>query len=73
MKKPRTKATSPDMRREYDFSGGIRGKYAKRFVQGTNIVVLDPEVARVFPDSESVNSILRELSKVLKRQRKVPA
>jgi hypothetical protein len=36
-------------------------------------VVLDPEVARVFPDSESVNSILRELSKVLKRQRKVPA
>jgi hypothetical protein len=73
MKKQKTKARSPEMRREYDFSGGIRGKYAKRFAHGTNIVVLDPEVARVFPDSESVNSILREISKVLKRQKKVSA
>ncbi len=57
------------MQREYNFPGGIRGKYAKRFAQGTNIVVLDPEVARVFPDSESVNRILRALSEVLKRQK----
>ena len=57
------------MRREYNVSGGIRGKYAKRFAQGTNIVVLDPDVARAFPDSESVNRILRALSEVLKRQK----
>ena len=57
------------MRREYDVSGGIRSKYAKRFAQGTNIVILDPDVARIFPDSESVNRILRALSEVLKRQK----
>ena len=73
MKKQKAKTPDPEMRKEYDFSGGVRGKYAKRFAQGTNIVVLDPEVARVFPDSESVNRILRELSEVLKRQKKASA
>jgi hypothetical protein len=57
------------MRQEYDLAGGVRGKYAKRFAQGTNIVILDPDVARIFPNSESVNRILRALSEVLKRQK----
>ena len=73
MKKSKAKTAPTDMLKEYDFSGGVRGKYAKRFAQGTNIVVLDPEVARVFPDSESVNRILRALSEVLKRQKKASA
>ena len=49
------------MRPEYDFSGGVRGKYAKRYNQGTNVVLLDPELAEAFPDSKSVNDALRAL------------
>ena len=44
----------PEMQEEYDFGGGVRGKYAERYREGTNIVVLSPDVAEVFPDSESV-------------------
>ncbi|MDQ3509031.1 MAG: hypothetical protein M3494_13635 [Actinomycetota bacterium] len=40
---------------EYDFSAGGRGKYAERYSQGSNVVVLSPDVAKSFPDSESVN------------------
>ena len=58
------------MRGEYDFSRGIRGKYARRYAQGANLVVLAPDVARVFPDSESVNSSLRALAGIIRRQRK---
>lgn len=54
----------PDMLDEYDFSKGVRGKYAERYAEGTNIVVLAPDVAEVFPDSESVNEALRVLVKV---------
>lgn len=50
-----------EMRSEYDFSEGARGKYAARCAEGSNVVVLDPDVAREFPDSESVNEALREL------------
>jgi len=49
-----------DMRGEYDFSGGIRGKYAEGFAQGSNVVVLDPDVASEFGTSEAVNHALRE-------------
>lgn len=49
----------PQMRDEYDFSDGIRGKYAERFEQGSNVVVLDPDVAAEFPTRESVNKALR--------------
>ncbi len=49
------------MRPEYDFSGGVRGKYAARYAEGTNVVVLSPDVAKVFPDSASVNEALRTL------------
>jgi hypothetical protein len=57
------------IRDEYDFSKGIRGKYAALCAEGTNIVVLDPDVAEMFPDSSSVNSALRELIKIARRDR----
>jgi len=49
------------MRREYNFSGGVRGKYVKRLAKGANVVVLDKDVASVFPDSVSVNKTLRAI------------
>lgn len=48
------------MREEYDFSGGVRGKYADRFAEGSNVVVLDPDVAAAFKTREAVNEALRE-------------
>ncbi len=48
------------MREEYDFSGGVRGKYADRFAEGSNVVVLDPDVAAAFTTREAVNDALRE-------------
>jgi hypothetical protein len=47
---------------EYSLKGGVRGKYAARYAEGTNVVLLDPDVAEMFPDSESVNQALRELA-----------
>jgi hypothetical protein len=55
------KPSKPEMREEYDFSAGVRGKYAKRFAEGTNLVVLEPDVAKSFPDSASVNAALRKV------------
>jgi len=55
------------MRPEYDFSSGVRGKYAGRYGKGTNVVLLDPEVAAAFPDSTSVNDALRALLAIAKR------
>ena len=49
------------MRAEYDFRGGVRGKYAKRFARGTNVVVLEPDVAVAFPTANAVNAALRKL------------
>jgi hypothetical protein len=48
-----------EMRDEYDFSGGVRGKYAARFAEGTNLVLLAPDVAAVFPTATAVNRALR--------------
>jgi len=56
---------------EYDFSEGVRGKYARRYAEGTNIVVLSSDLARFFPDSESVNRALRALVEVAQRSVKV--
>jgi hypothetical protein len=56
-----------DMKPEYDFSGGVRGKYAAKYARGTNVVLLDPELASAFPDSESVNDALRALLEIAKR------
>ncbi len=69
MKKPQSKRISQEMRAEYDFSRGVRGKYADRYRQGTNVVLLDPEVAEAFPDSKSVNDALRELLTIATRKR----
>ena len=58
---------SDGMRREYDLSvlkGGVRGKYYRRFTEGTNLVLLDPDVADAFPDARSVNEALRVLVNV---------
>jgi hypothetical protein len=55
------------MRSEYDFSEGVRGKYAGRYRKGTNVVLLEPEVAAAFPDSTSVNDALRALLAIAKR------
>ena len=49
----------PDMLEEYDFTDGERGKYAERYANGTNVVVIDPDLAQFFPDNESVNEALR--------------
>jgi hypothetical protein len=57
----------PDMLDDYDFSQGVRGKYAERFAQGSNVVVLSPDVAGIFPDSESVNNALRLLVEIAGR------
>jgi len=56
-----------ELREEYDFptmSGGVRGKYAERHAKGTNLVLLDPDVAKAFPTKESVNDALRMLIKI---------
>jgi hypothetical protein len=63
-----------EMLPEYDFSKGVRGKYAKRYAAGTNIIVLSPDVAEVFPDSASVNETLRVLIKIgRQKSKKMPA
>ena len=53
--------TSEEMLPEYDFSSGVRGKYAKQAAKGSNIVVLSPDVAAAFPNDEAVNNALRAL------------
>jgi hypothetical protein len=80
MKKPRSKAnaaaaepTSGEMRAEYDFSAGVRGKYAKRYANGTNLVLLDPDVATAFGDSAAVNRALRALLEIAPTRRPVRA
>lgn len=65
MKKEQNDERDSDMLDEYDFSDGIRGKHAARYAQGSNVVVLDPDVAEVFPDSESVNKALRALAEII--------
>ena len=58
------------MKEECDFSGGERGRYAKRYAEGSNVVVLDPDVASVFPGKESVNEALRALAAILEQRSK---
>jgi hypothetical protein len=53
---------------EYDFSNGVRGKYVDRFAKGSNVIVLDPDVAEVFPDSEAVNQALRAFAEIIRNQ-----
>jgi len=62
----------PDMLEEYDFSGGVRGKYADRFAEGSNVVVIDPDIAEYFPDHDSVNDTLRSLVSIIKNRQRPP-
>jgi hypothetical protein len=64
------KKASKGMRPEYDFSGGVRGKYSASFPKGTNVVVLEPDVAEFFSNSAAVNDALRVLVQIAKRNRK---
>ncbi len=73
MKKPTDKAAEPAMRAEYDFSRGVRGKYARRYARGANVVVLEADVAKLFPNAGSVNDSLRALGGIIRRQSKVLA
>ncbi len=52
---------------EYDFSGGIRGKYSEDYLRGTNVVVLEPDVAKQFPNAKAVNQALRSISALKSR------
>jgi hypothetical protein len=59
-----------EMLDEYDFSNGVRGKYVNRFKKGSNIIILDPDVAEIFSDSESVNKALRSIAHIIRNQMK---
>lgn len=59
-----------DILPEYDFSSARRSKYAARYAEGTNVVLLDPDVAKDFPDSEAVNEALRALGAIIRRRSK---
>ena len=68
--KPAKRARPADeMRPEYDFSGGVRGKYAARFAAGTNLVLLAPDVAAEFPTASAVNKALRQVIKARSKRR----
>lgn len=67
-----------EMRDEYDFSpealrNAVRGKYAERYARGTNVILLDPDLADVFPDSAAVNQALRALASIIRERREAPA
>ena len=67
MSQARTRKTD-ELRPAYDFSKGVRGKHHKAYQAGTNVVLLDADVAKAFPDSSSVNRALRMLLHIAKKQ-----
>ena len=67
MKKVREK--NGEVLQESDFAKGVRGKYARRYARGTNVVVLEPDVSKLFPNAEAVNSSLRSLAKIIRRRK----
>jgi hypothetical protein len=72
MKMESNQELEEDLRPEYNFSkmkGGVRGKYVDRYRTGTNIVLLDPDVAQAFPTSDSVNEALRMLMQIAQGQK----
>ncbi len=58
-----------EMLEEYDFSNGIRGKYTKEYNDGVNIIKLDKDVRKIFPDAESVNNALRTLINLIPKNK----
>ena len=73
MKKATGKTAVPAMRENYDFAGRVRGKYSRRYAQGTNVVLLEPDVAKVFPSAAAVNESLRALAGIIRRRKELPA
>jgi hypothetical protein len=71
MKKATKTRHKQDLLKEYDFSQGIRGKYYKRFLEGSNVAVIDAELAKIFPDSKSVNQALRSLVTIARKSAKI--
>ncbi|HEY2951753.1 MAG TPA: hypothetical protein VGK40_04170 [Verrucomicrobiae bacterium] len=63
------KSTAAQIAAEYDFTGGVRGKYARRYAQGSNVVVLEPDVARMFSSAAEVNRSLRALAGIIRMQK----
>lgn len=68
-KASRCESDRDTMRREYDFSLGVRGATAARYREGTNVVAIDPDLLDVFPDGASINEALRALAPVLRQRR----
>ena len=71
MSHPKSVVADDEMLPEYDFRGAVRGKYYERYRQGTNVVLLEPDVAEAFPTATAVNRALRLLL-VLARQATAP-
>jgi hypothetical protein len=70
MKKAPTRKTRDELRPEYDLSklrGGVRGKYLRQAMAGSNVVLIDPDLSTIFPDAESVNRALRALADAAKK------
>ena len=68
----RARPTADDIRPEYDWSKAVRNPYAERYAAGSNIVVLEPDVAALFPNAASVNEALRSLASVVARRKRKP-
>ena len=66
MKKADNDREKTELLEEYDFKGGLRGKYAEKYAEGSNVVVLDPDVSAIFQDSKSVNKALRASAKIIR-------
>ena len=63
------KFTGTEMAAEYDFTDGTRGKYARRYAQGSNVVVLEPDVAKIFSSADEVNRSLRALAGIIQMRK----
>ena len=69
----KTEGDQDSMRPEYDFSSGVRGKHREAYLRGTNVVLLEPDVAKMFRDSAEVNAALRALAKIARTHAKSAA
>ena len=64
----KTMKNDPDLLEEYDFRKGVRGKYTERYAEGTNVVMIDPDVTEFFPDHDTVNDALRSIITIIKKR-----
>lgn len=69
MSRKSLKVSEPDMRPEYDFSGAVRGKYYRRYLESSNVVVIDSDVHERFSNAEAVNDALRTLIRAAGKKR----